>query len=223
MLARSRRGMCPLGRRRTEGPSWYFVAAIAFALGDVLASLAFEVVVEAAFEFAAVVVVPRPEVVFEWIAATEHGAIVARIVCEPAVGVVGLGVVVDPEEVVPPRIESEWAQVERGVQSVGAAAAEDSTSSPGCPVLGMVARMLSAAAVVGPVALLAATESVPEVGVAPVAAQQHMRYYVPGQRADLEWGYPVEAAGNWRRASGMRYSRADRISLGSTHILAVGR
>ena len=222
MLARSRRGMYQPGRRRTEGPSWCSVAAFALAFGDALGSLAFEVVVVAAFEVDAVVV-PRPEVVFEWIAATEHGAIVARIVCEPAAGVVGLGVVVGPEEVVPPRIESEWAQVERGVQSVGAAAAEDSTSSPGCPVLDMVARMLSAAAVVGPVALLAATESVPEVGVAPVAAQQHMRYYVPGQRADLEWGYPVEAAGSWRRALGMRYSRADRISLGSTHILAVGR
>ena len=104
MLARSRRGMCRLGHRRTEGPSWCSVAAFAFALGDVLASLAFEVV-EVACEVA-VVAVPRPEVVFVWIAATEHGAIVARIVCEPAVGV-GLGVVVGPEEVVPPQIESE--------------------------------------------------------------------------------------------------------------------
>ena len=77
MLARSRRGMYQPGRRRTEGPSWCSVAAVAFALGDVLASLAFEVVVEAAFEVAAVVVVPRPEVVFGWIAANEHGAIVA--------------------------------------------------------------------------------------------------------------------------------------------------
>jgi hypothetical protein len=92
----------------------------------------------------------------------------------------------------------------------------------------MAARMPSGAAVVGPVAL-AATESVPaevaaEVAAAPVVVQQHRRNYVPGRRADLEWGHPAEAAGTQRRqALGMRYSRAGRISLGSIHILAVGR
>jgi hypothetical protein len=108
MLARSRLGMSRLGRRRTEGPSWWWpVAAFALALGDVLASLAaaFAFEVEVVFEAAgAAVAVPRSavsEVEFEWIAATEHDAIVARIGCEGAV-------VAGPEVV--PRVEFEFEQ-----------------------------------------------------------------------------------------------------------------
>jgi hypothetical protein len=190
MLARSRLGMWRLGRRRTVGPSWWSVAASAFALGDVLASLAaasaFEVEVETAVAAAAAAaaVVPRSvvsEVVFGWIAATEHGVIVvARIGRGAAVGV-ALGVVAGLEVV--PRVEFEQGLVER-VQSAGAAAADGNTSSSGCPVLDMVARTPSGAAVAAPVAL-AATEFVPaeveaEVGPAPVAVQQHMMNYVPG-------------------------------------------
>lgn len=103
-------------------------------------------------------------------------------------------------------------------------AADDSTIPSGCPAPDMVARMLSEAAVVGPVAL-AATESVSEaaaaVAVAVAAVELHMRYYVQGRHAGLHGGY--EVAGTRRRVLGMGYSRAGRICFGSTHMSAMGR
>ena len=112
MPARSDLGMSQSGQRQMAGPSWS-VAAVAPVHGDVVVSpgvvsvVGFEVEVEvgAGVAVAAAAAVPHfvSEVVLEWISATEHAVIVARIERGSAAGV-GLGAVAGPEVV--PWVES---------------------------------------------------------------------------------------------------------------------
>ena len=99
--------MLQLGQRRTVGPSWS-VAAFAPVHGSLgavsVVEFALGVEVEAAVAVAAVVPRSASEVVLGWIAATEHGAIVAQIDREAAAAF-GLGIVAGPEIV--PLVESE--------------------------------------------------------------------------------------------------------------------
>ena len=113
MPARSDLGMLQSGQRQMAGPSWS-VAAVAPVLGDVVVSpgvvsvVGFVVEVEVGAGVAAAAAaaaVPHfvSEVVLEWISATEHVVIVARIERGSAAGV-GLGAVAGPEVV--PWVES---------------------------------------------------------------------------------------------------------------------